>query len=56
MSKEFRLTGRDSLSAPTGRRSFLLCPPLRVTSEWAIGEKISGFHPFWILITYEKQK
>ena len=33
-SKEFRLTGRDSLSAPTGHRSFLLFRlPLRVGAE-----------------------
>ena len=32
--KEFRLTGRDSLSAPTGHRSFLLFRlPLRVGAE-----------------------
>ena len=30
---EFRPLRRDSLSAPMGHRSFLLCPPLRVSSK-----------------------
>lgn len=30
---EFRPLRRDSLPAPPGHRSFLLCPPLRVSSK-----------------------
>ena len=33
VTAEFRPLRRDSLSAPMGHRSFLLCPPLRVSSK-----------------------
>ncbi|HMV87169.1 MAG TPA: hypothetical protein PLD20_20820 [Blastocatellia bacterium] len=40
-------------SAPLGRRSFLLCPPLRVSAEGRVAKFFSGFAHFTVLINYE---